>query len=161
MTLKEINDFQNMFDKLVECANKNINLKTKDDYILMVYKLIELYFLSLDPYNNSHKLDSFVHITYDSENYGKKVYRLFCPKYNKKEFSIPNNISDIICPIVDFNNVINYYKNINKKNHIKNIELNIQSGINELLEQGLTIEEIEIKIKDMLYKEKNHQKLKK
>lgn len=159
----QIKDIEPIFNKLVEYAHKKnklkqINLENKDSYIKFIYKKISQYLLSIDPYKVLLYMDSYVNIIYNSEIYGEKIYRIFCPWYGKNEIYIPENPNDINCPMLYFNDIMNYYKELNKKEKL----INIEKGINELKNQGLTPIEIETEIKNILYKEKevNKQKIK-
>jgi len=127
----QIEELETIFNKLVEYANKkkkckNINLENKDSYIEFIYKKISQYFLYIDPYKVLIHLDSYIHIIYNSEKYGQKIYRIYCPWYGKNEFYIPDNIYNVECPIVNFNDVIYFYKGEIKNILYKEKEVNKQ-----------------------------------
>ena len=155
----QIKDFENIFNQLVEYANgnknnQNINLVNKDKSIEFIYKIIFQYCFSENIILSRSYLNAYVDVIYNNKQYGEKTYRIFCPWCSDNEFYIPYNINDVVCPIVNFDDVINYYKEETKKEQFKNIKI----SINELVNQGLTKEEIETQIKNILYKEKENPK---
>ena len=159
MNKNAINAFEKIFEKLVEYANEkknnqNINLGNKDKSIEFIYKIISQYCFSKNIILSRSYLNAYVHVIYNTKQYGEKIYRIFCPWCSDSAFYIPNNVNNIECPIVKFEDVINFYKEEKKKEQLNNIKIEIE----ELLEEGLTKEEIETQIKKILYKEKENPK---
>lgn len=160
MRVYQTKEFETVFNKLVDSANEkykdnNMSKKQKEKYIEFVYREIAKYLMSKKILLSRSYLHAYVQIIYNSEMYGEKIYRIFCP-WDRPEFYIPNNIYDVDCVTVNFFDLINYFKLENQKKQLKNIKI----GINELLEQGLTKEEIEIQIKSILYNKQENPKQK-
>ena len=148
----KIKELENIFEELVKYANEkknnqNVILEKKDKYIEFVYQKIGQYLMSKKIRLSNSYLDAYVLVVYNSELYGEKTYIIFCPFYSQKEIFIPDNIYNFDCHIVNFVDVINYHKEENKKDQLKNIKI----AINELSEQGLSNEEIENYINNTLY----------
>ena len=164
MKNKQIKDFEIVFQKLVKYANQkkenkkniNISIDKMDKYIEFIYKRIGEYCMSKKIRLSDSYLSAYVNVIYNSEEFGEEIYRIYCPWYGIKEFFIFDNITNVDCPTVNFIDVINYHIESNKKDQLKNIRI----SINELREQGLSIEQINNYIENILYKETENPKQK-
>ena len=157
----QIRELENIFYLLVqdvneESNNNSLSKELKEKYIEYIYKKIGQFLISKKIRLSNTFFTAYVQVVYNNELYGEKIYRIHCPWNSQKSFYVPENVQSVECPLVNFVDVINYYKEENKKEQLKNILI----ALNELIEQGLNGEEIEIYIKNILYNENTKQKVK-
>lgn len=182
MNFQEIEKFKNIFEGLVDYVNfKNcdpklyykdltfINHYINNKYIHKkeeeINKFIEYIYNVIKRYCNENNIDfdlnyfpDNLYIKYKNDVFNEKIYKIFfiVPNF-ANQFSIIKSSGDIDSSlIINFEDIINYFVEQNKKNNLKNIK----SSIKELKKQGLTKEEIEQQIKNILYENQENTKQK-
>jgi len=174
MENKELIEFKNEFYRLVNFTNERdglpnfYKLNIKSDVLLNgreYEQKIEYIFRKLKKYcidNGIAVPNEFpfqrIYIICQNEFEQQQIYEICSSSgYLGKHFGIKKNLDDVDFPIINFKNVIKYYY---EKNQIKELE-ELKMIIIELKNQGLSSDEIENYIKNILSNENENNKKRK
>lgn len=166
MNTKELTEFENKFYNLINFTNERAGIpklykvkKEKSNLIdgTKYAQNIEYIFNKLRGYCKDKGIqvstgfdNAYIYVICQNDTKQQQIYKIYCPVgYISKSITIIENIDNVDFPIVNFKNVINYY---NEKNKIKELS-ELKNIIINLKEKGLNANEIEIYIKNILYKE--------